>query len=62
MGPIFPAWPISPVRPFSPETPAREGEKTKLPKRGKENIAVCKVCVELERFDKDISYQYELGR
>lgn len=24
-----------------------------------QNIAVCKVCVELDRFDKDISYQYE---
>lgn len=61
MGPIFPAWPTSPVGPFSPGTPGRE-KKTKLPRRGKENVAVCKVCVELDRFDKDISYQYELER
>lgn len=36
----------------------REKKKT-LPRRGKKNIAVCKICVELDRFDKDISYQYE---
>lgn len=35
-------------------------KKIKLPRRGKENIAIYKVCVALDRFDKDISYQFKV--